>query len=290
MAKSLLLLDFSSLIHKAAHVNSHLSHRNLPTGALYGCLQQIASVVNQVKPTKTVVCLDAKPYFRSTVFTEYKQGRQGKMDEWLGASIAIGKKHGLRFLQEAGVPCLGVVGFEADDLIAILSRNEGAAFDEVVVSSGDSDLYQCLNDKFYLLKGGGPRGTRKPYTKAMFDNDYPGLGTHNWALVQAITGGHNGLVGISGVGEKTAINYILDREACLKTKRGKDIEDQWDRVMFNLPLCTLPPDELVHGTDLIGIPPCPKVGEVTRKLTVLLKEFGIEYSSFIESAVNRINR
>jgi len=285
--RTLLLVDFSSLLHKAAHVNKLLSHNNKPTGALYGFLMQLANLVVQVKPRVTVVCLDTKPYARSLVYPQYKESRSKEpMDEWLGASIAIGKKAGAEFMDIAGIRYLGIPGLEADDIAALLALNHQHEFEEVAIGANDSDLYSLLNDKVYMMKGGGPRGTRKPYTIATFKRDYQDLDPSQWPLVQAITGGHNGLKGIDGVGEKTAIQYITDTAACLKSKRGQKILDNWDLVEFNLPLAALPPPvHFIAGTDKLRIPELPKRGVLTRKVGVFLNKFGIELNPMLEAAI-----
>lgn len=289
MPRKLLLVDFSALIHKAVHVNNTLSYKGKPTGALYGFIQQLTSIANQVRPYRTVVCLDTKPYFRSIVYPEYKQLRSGPSDEWKAASIALGKKRGVEFLRLSGIPYLGLVGLEADDLMTTLALNEEDNFDKVVIASGDSDLYQCLTDKICLLKGSSRNGDRTEVTKDIFEDAYPGIPLEQWALVQAITGGHNGLQGVQGVGEVTALSFVRDKEVCLKTARGRKIQEDWARVQFNLPLCTLPPNDMVRGLNSITIPTSDGVGDV-RSISSMLSGFGIEFTAYMEAAVNLMSR
>jgi len=74
--ETLLLIDFSNTVIRSLAVHQQLSFNDIPTGGLFGFVNQLANVVNMYKPDKILVCKDQPPYYRSKLYPEYKANRK----------------------------------------------------------------------------------------------------------------------------------------------------------------------------------------------------------------------
>ena len=135
------LIDGSSYIYRAFFAIGHLSSpRGIPTQAVFGFVQMIRKIIDQEKPEYLAVVFDAKgPTFSHELYIEYKAHRPGMPDD-LSVQVPILKKSAVltvcRFWKKRG--------FEADDIIATLTKMAEAAGFEVIIISGDKDLLQLI--------------------------------------------------------------------------------------------------------------------------------------------------
>lgn len=93
---------------------------------------------------RTVVCCEGRGSLRKSVYPEYKANREAKPEEALDSLTAIGQQ-----MASWGVPIVAVEGYEADDIIATLTKQ--AWIDEVQIWSNDKDLYQLLSPTVRLV-------------------------------------------------------------------------------------------------------------------------------------------
>jgi hypothetical protein len=204
------LLDFSYIAHRAHHSMGGLSHEDMGTGVLYGFWEQLRSLCfdPRIRSNQVHIFCDSRQSFRKRQFPAYKQSRHENQ-----GPEEMARRHELRrqmdiLLDEAlpqmGFPVYMQTGLESDDLIAMAASTLSKAGFPAVMVTADGDLYQCIThhvswfdparnlwlapDSFYLKKGCWPR---------------------EWALVKAMAGCHtDGVPGIPGIGEKTAIAHI----------------------------------------------------------------------------------
>lgn len=145
---TLLLVDGSGYLYRAFH--SHPDLRNAhgqATGAIYGIIDMLRVLRNQFDTEHAACVFDAKgPTFRDEWYPDYKAHR-APMPEDLAAQI--GPIHTV--VKLLGWPVLEVPGIEADDVIGTLSRVATEAGYRVIVSTGDKDLAQLVNDKVTLV-------------------------------------------------------------------------------------------------------------------------------------------
>lgn len=144
----LILVDGSSYLYRAYHAFPPLTNSaGEPTGAMYGVLNMLRSLIMQYKPTHAAVVFDAKgKTFRDELFEHYKSHRP-PMPNDLRAQIE--PLHAM--VKAMGLPLLAVSGVEADDVIGTLAREAEKAGRPVLISTGDKDMAQLVTPNITLI-------------------------------------------------------------------------------------------------------------------------------------------
>jgi DNA polymerase-1 len=204
----LYLIDGMSIVFRAYHAmsNSGLKAPNgEPTGALFGFVNIITSLLDKEKPERLIVVFDrAEPTFRHELYPLYKANRDEFPEELIPQMKRIKE-----FLDYANIYRTELAGFEADDIIGTLSRVASENNNEVICLTSDKDFYQLVNDRVRLYK---------PSRLKTEDFDivhYPeveqkfGVTPEKVIDVLAILGDSSDNVpGVKGLGEKTVIPLI----------------------------------------------------------------------------------
>ncbi|HKQ30170.1 MAG TPA: 5'-3' exonuclease H3TH domain-containing protein, partial [Burkholderiales bacterium] len=146
--KPLVLVDGSSYLYRAFHAMPALMNsRGEPTGAVYGVTNMLRRLLNDYGPTLIAVVFDAKgKTFRDEIFAEYKANRPPMPDDLSAQTAPI---HAV--IHAMGIPMLQVEGVEADDVIGTLARRASASGMATVVSTGDKDLAQLVDEHVTLV-------------------------------------------------------------------------------------------------------------------------------------------
>ncbi|AWH88966.1 DNA polymerase I [Limnobaculum parvum] len=144
----LVLVDGSSYLYRAFHAFPPLTNREgIPTGAMYGVLNMLRSLIAQCQPSHIVVVFDAKgKTFRDELFAEYKSHRPPMPDD-LRAQIE--PLH--QMVKAMGIPLLVIPGVEADDVIGTLALSAAAKGRDVLISTGDKDMAQLVTPQVTLI-------------------------------------------------------------------------------------------------------------------------------------------
>lgn len=144
----LILVDGSSYLYRAYHAFPPLTNgAGEPTGAMYGVLNMLRSLIMQYQPSHIAVVFDAKgKTFRDELFAEYKSHRPPMPDD-LREQVA--PLH--QMVQAMGLPLLVVPGVEADDVIGTLARRAEQAGRHVLISTGDKDMAQLVTPNITLI-------------------------------------------------------------------------------------------------------------------------------------------
>lgn len=144
----LTLVDGSSYLYRAYHAFPPLTNSaGEPTGAMYGVLNMLRSLIMQYQPTHAAVVFDAKgKTFRDELFEHYKSHRPPMPDD-LRAQIE--PLHAM--VKAMGLPLLAVSGVEADDVIGTLAREAEKAGRPVLISTGDKDMAQLVTPEITLI-------------------------------------------------------------------------------------------------------------------------------------------
>jgi len=200
---SLWLVDGSHTIFRAYHALPHLSTRQgVPTNAVYGFTTMLLKAIREGDPTHLAVCFDEDAkQARSEIYAEYKATR-GPMPEDLSPQFPLVR----RVLEALDVPAIGMPGWEADDVIATLTRRARKEGFEVVVVTGDKDLLQLVDDGVRCYdtmyeKWYGPKEVEEKW----------GVPPKSVADLLALTGDKiDNVPGIPGVGEKTAAALLAE--------------------------------------------------------------------------------
>ncbi|KAB7894674.1 DNA polymerase I [Rouxiella sp. S1S-2] len=144
----LILVDGSSYLYRAYHAFPPLTNgAGEPTGAMYGVLNMLRSLLLQYQPSHVAVVFDAKgKTFRDELFAEYKSHRPPMPDD-LRAQIE--PLH--QMVKSMGLPLLVVPGVEADDVIGTLALEAEKAGHAVLISTGDKDMAQLVTSGVTLI-------------------------------------------------------------------------------------------------------------------------------------------
>jgi len=147
MAK-LVLVDGSSYLFRAFHALPPLTNsKGLPTGAAYGVVNMLKKLVDETKPDYLGVVFDAPgKTFRDDLYELYKANRESMPDD---LRVQIEPLH--KIVKALGYPLIMESGVEADDVIGTLAEQAANAGHEVLISTGDKDMAQLVNDQVTLV-------------------------------------------------------------------------------------------------------------------------------------------
>ncbi|KAE9539107.1 DNA polymerase I [Ursidibacter maritimus] len=197
----LVLVDGSSYLYRAFHAFPPLTNKQgEPTGAMYGVLNMLKSLIAQVEPSHIAVVFDAKgKTFRDELFEQYKSHRPPMPDE---LRSQIQPLHAM--IKALGIPLLSIEGVEADDVIGTLAVQAAQTGKNVLISTGDKDMAQLVNDHIMLIN---------TMNNTLLDRDGviekygipPELIIDYLALLGDSS---DNIPGVKGVGEKTAIALL----------------------------------------------------------------------------------
>ncbi|MED5525302.1 MAG: DNA polymerase I [Pseudomonadota bacterium] len=197
----LILVDGSSYLYRAYYAPPHLTNsQGEPTGAVYGVVNMLKSLLRQFKPSEMAVVFDAKgKTFRDELFEQYKAHRPSMPDD-LRSQVA--PLHAL--VKAMGLPLIIIEGVEADDVIGTLAKKASAEGRHVLISTGDKDMAQLVDDKVTLIN---------TMTDTVLDPagvvDKFGVGPELIIDFLALMGDKvDNIPGVPGVGEKTALGLL----------------------------------------------------------------------------------
>jgi len=196
-ADPLILVDGSSYLFRAYHSPPHLTNsKGEATGAIYGVVNMLKSLLRQYNPSQMVVIFDAKgPTFRNTMYADYKAHRPPMPDD---LRTQIEPLH--QIIHALGLPLLCISGVEADDVIGTLAVQASAAGRHVLISTSDKDMAQLVDQHVTLINTMtdtilDPAGVREKF----------GVGPELIIDFLALMGDKaDNIPGLPGVGEKTA--------------------------------------------------------------------------------------
>ena len=144
----LILVDGSSYLYRAFHALPPLTNsKGKPTGAVKGVINMIRRLQKDYPESTVVVVFDAKgKTFRDEIYTAYKANRPPMPDD---LRVQIEPIH--LIIRAMGLPMLIIDGVEADDVIGTLAVQATAAQQPVIISTGDKDIAQLVNEHITLI-------------------------------------------------------------------------------------------------------------------------------------------
>lgn len=224
----LLLIDGNSIMNRAFYGIRMLTNKNgVPTNALTGFLNIYSKLLKEEKPDRIAAAFDLKaPTFRHKMYAEYKGTRHG-MPEELVVQMPIIKD----ILRGIGVSVLEKEGYEADDIIGTLSRAAAEQGADCVISTGDRDSFQLVNDHVTVRLAANKEDIY--YTPEKIGEVY-GVTPREMLEVKALMGdSSDNIPGVKGIGEKTAltliqkyhtVQYIFDNLADIEVAKGARVK------------------------------------------------------------------
>lgn len=201
MASSLILVDGSSYLFRAYHALPALTNsKGLNTGAVKGVIGMIKKLIADYPDGEVVVVFDAKgPTFRNDMYADYKANRPPMPEELREQIEPIHE-----IIRAMGLPLLCVPGVEADDVIGTLAKEASDRGEPVLISTGDKDMAQLVNDHVTLVN---------TMTNTLMDRDGVvakfGIPPELIIDLLALQGDKvDNIPGVAGVGEKTALALL----------------------------------------------------------------------------------
>lgn len=258
-SKQLILVDGSSYLFRAFHaLPPLLNSKGQPTGAVKGVINMIRALIKGHPDSNIAIVFDAKgKTFRSDVYSDYKANRPPMPDELRSQIEPI---H--RIVESMGLPMLIISGVEADDVIGTLAGQASVENIKTLISTGDKDLAQLVNDDVTLMN---------TMTNELLD--YNGVvkkfGVKPNQIVDylALMGDKSdNIPGVPSVGPKTAVKWLTDfssMEGIIENadsiggKVGEKLRDNLDLLRLSYELATIKMDvkldveikDLTHGAE-----------------------------------------
>ena len=255
--KLLVLVDGSYYIFRAYHAIGNLqTSRGEPTGAIYGVINSLKKLLADFDPDYIGVIFDSREKnFRNDLYPEYKANRPPMPEDLV---CQIQPIHDI--VESLGLPLLVIDGVEADDVIGTLAKQAEAKGINTIISSGDKDLAQLVNDhiRMYNAMNNGVM-------------DYDGViekyGVKPEQIIDYLTlvgDSVDNIPGVPKVGPKTAAKWlneygtldeIIRHADGFKGKIGQYLRESIDRFPLTRKLVTLKcdvdlnvgPEDLVFG-------------------------------------------
>ena len=207
--KRLLLIDGHSMAYRAFFAlpaENFTTAQGQHTNAIYGFATMLISLLKEEKPTHVAVAFDvSRKTFRTEIFPDYKANRAKTPDEF---------RSQMSFLHELvkgfGISQFEIEGYEADDIIATITKRAEKEGAEVLICTGDRDSFQLVTDKttvLYPKRGVSEMARMTP--DAVFEKY--GMTPEQYPDFAALRGDpSDNLPSIPGVGEKTAAKWVVE--------------------------------------------------------------------------------
>ncbi|MEX2524531.1 MAG: DNA polymerase I [Gammaproteobacteria bacterium] len=246
MSKTLVLVDGSYYLFRAYHVQQLQRFRTAndePTGAIFGVMNMLHKLLKDYDPEHFAVVFDARgKSFRNDLYEEYKANRAPIPED---LECQFEPLH--EIIRAEGFPMLMIDGVEADDVIATLAARAVEKGFDVVISTGDKDLAQIVNDHIILINTMtdtvlDPAGVEEKF----------GVPPERIVDYLALVGDSvDNIPGVPKVGPKTAARWlkqygsldgVIEHADEIKGKVGDYLRDSLDRLPLSRELVTLKSD------------------------------------------------
>ena len=247
MSKRLLLIDGHSMAYRAFYAlpaENFTTASGQHTNAIYGFATMLLSLLSSEKPTHVAVAFDvSRKTFRSEIFPEYKANRAKTPDEFRSQMSYL---HEL--VSAFGITQFEVEGYEADDILATITKRAEKEGAEVFICTGDRDSFQLVNDKTTVLYPKRGVSDLARMTPDAVQEKY-GMTPSQYPDFAALRGDpSDNLPSIPGVGEKTAAKWVVEYGSLQELlsnvdkvggKVGQALRDSIDNVIRNRELTQL---------------------------------------------------
>ena len=255
-APQLFLIDGNSLAYRAffALPESIGTSDGRPTNAIYGLASMLVKIIDEHHPQGVVVAWDAGMSGREVTYDLYKAGRKPRPDllreQW---------PHLMPLVEAFGYTNVKVEGFEADDVIASLTRQAREEGIEVMVVTGDRDAYQLVAEGVRVMSTSRGITETKIYDSEAVIERY-GVAPELITDLMGLRGDtSDNIPGVPGIGEKTA-TQLLQKFGSLEqvlasveeisgAKRKQNLVEHADDARMSKQLATLQ-YEIETGVDL----------------------------------------
>lgn len=254
----ILIIDGTNLMHRNhfAYPENLTDQNGNRTGAIYGTIKQLVSFSKEFNPKQIYICLDiSRNTFRREQYPEYKNNRKDT-DPALKSQFKLLEE----FCSYANIPYVQLINYEADDLIGSLAKNSVKYGFSPYVISGDRDIFQLIDENItvkYISKHG-----LETYDLDMLAKNYNNLTPEQFIDLKALMGDKSdNIPGVTGVGEKTAINLLTEYKSL------DNIYENTDKLKGKLK------ENIIN---------CKDLAYLSKKLATIVYNLDIDYNYFFE--------
>jgi DNA polymerase-1 len=251
--KRLLLIDGHSMAYRAFFAlpaENFTTAQGQHTNAIYGFATMLISLLKDEKPTHVAVAFDvSRKTFRTDIFPDYKANRAKTPDEFRSQMSYLND-----LVKGFGITQFALEGYEADDIIATITKQAEREGAEVLICTGDRDSFQLVTEKTTVLYPKRGVSEMARMTPDAVQEKY-GMSPDQYPDFAALRGDpSDNLPSIPGVGEKTAAKWIVEYGSLkdlianvdkVGGKVGQSLRDNIDDVIRNRELT-----QLVHDAPL----------------------------------------
>ena len=247
-----LLVDGSSYLYRAYHVMGDLSNSHgQPTGAIYGVVNMLRKLMRDYDPQHIAVVFDAKgKTFRNDMYAEYKATRPPMPDD---LREQIEPLHDA--VRAMGFPLLMIEGVEADDVIGTLAHQATALKIDTIISTGDKDMAQLVNEHVTLINT-----MSNTTTDVQAVHDKYGIAPDRIIDYLALMGDKvDNIPGVPSVGPKTATKLLQQYDSLVgviehadevKGKMGEKLREAAADLPLSYQLATIKLDVELDDTPI----------------------------------------
>ena len=212
--KDLLLIDLNAIFHRSRSaltrtMGEMMTSGGMPVTGTYGALNTIFSILEKGEYDSVIPCFDAGGNFRKKLDENYKGNREkSSLAHYADMSLLVEE-----VLPTLGLSPVGVKGWEADDIVATVSRNS-PAYREVHILSVDTDLLQLVGDRVKVILFNSVKKTKVYGIDEVVEKF--GVYPSEIRYLKSLCGDKSdNVAGIKGIGQKTAVKII---EECRPTE------------------------------------------------------------------------
>lgn len=203
--KKAVLLDVSAIMYRAYFANMNFRTKNEPTGAVYGFVNTLMSILKEFEPDYVAAAFDVKrsSLKRTEIFGEYKSNRESAPEDLI---LQIPRIEEL--LDAFNINRYKIDGYEADDVLGSLAKKISSEGVEVYIITGDKDLSQIVDENINIaLLGKGVEGEKFGILKTNEDVvNYLGVYPDKIPDLFGLIGDKSdGIPGVTKIGEKKAL-------------------------------------------------------------------------------------
>ncbi len=240
-SRPFVLVDGSSYLYRAYHAMPELTNsKGQSTGTIYGVVNMLRKLLRDYQPSHIAVVFDAKgKTFRDEMFPEYKANRPPMPDDLREQIEPI---HAI--VRAMGLPLLMVDGVEADDVIGTLAQQATEQSIKTVISTGDKDMAQLVNQHVTLINT-----MSNTLTDVSAVHKKYGIAPNRIIDYLALMGDKvDNIPGVPSVGPKTAtkllqqydsLNGVIAHADEVKGKMGEKLRETAPQLPLSYELATI---------------------------------------------------
>ena len=267
--KKAVLLDVSAIMYRAYFANMNFRTKNEPTGAVYGFINTLLSIINEFKPDYMAAAFDVKrsSLKRTEIYSDYKSNRQSAPEDLVAQIPRIEE-----VLDAFNVNRYKIDGYEADDVLGSLAKQLARENIEVIIVTGDKDLSQLVEKNIIVaLLGKGTEGEKFGILKTSEDVvNYLGVVPEKIPDLFGLIGDKSdGIPGVTKIGEKKALAIFSQYDSLEKIYENIDNLKSIDGIGPSLI------KNLVNEKDIAFM--SRELAKIFTNLDITVEEDGLQY-------------